>query len=179
MVMHDEDMSLIHLIRFRTALKEWTRASPLQKADPLDRNQRRRDFLKTRSWGPTDGTCVQRIVKGIIKTVMLTCRKHKLADQNLPARDSARSRNIRRSRKRISAIDKDSNWKDYMEEKNKWSFIMWINASAWSPSSWKLSEQICLKLAETKFMNSLNRNAKISSEYVQISDIKISYGVFG
>jgi hypothetical protein len=104
MVMHDEDMSLIHFIRFRTSLKEWTRASPLQNANPLDRNQRRRDFLKTRSCGPTDGTCVQRIVKGIIKTVMLTCPKQKLADQNLRARDSARSRNIRRSRKRISAI---------------------------------------------------------------------------
>jgi hypothetical protein len=56
---------------------------------------------------------VQRIMKGMITTVILTCRKHKLADQNLPARDSAsaRSRNIRRSRKRNSAICNDSNGK--------------------------------------------------------------------
>jgi hypothetical protein len=67
---------------------------------------------------------VQRIMKEIITTVMLACRKHKVADQNLPARDSARNRNIRRSRKRNSAIDNDSNGKYYMEEKNSISFIM-------------------------------------------------------
>jgi hypothetical protein len=63
-------------------------------------------------------------MKGIIKTGMLTCRKHKLPDQNLPPRDSARSRNIGRSRKWNSAIYNDSNGKDYMEEKNNKSFIM-------------------------------------------------------
>jgi hypothetical protein len=71
---------------------------------------------------------VQRIIKGIIETVMLIYQKHKLADQNLPARDSARSRNIRRSRKRNSVIYNDSNGKEYnaqyMEEKENRSCSM-------------------------------------------------------
>ncbi len=70
-------------------IKRVTRASRLQNMNQLDWNQWSREFLKTRSC--TNGTCVQRIKKGIMTTVMLTCRKHKLLYQNLPARDSART----------------------------------------------------------------------------------------
>jgi hypothetical protein len=40
-------------------------------------------------------------------------------------------------------------------------------------------QQICFKLAETKSISSQKRNADISSEYVQVSVIKISYVIFG
>jgi hypothetical protein len=53
----------------------------------------------------------------LLETVMVSCRKHKLADQNLPAMDSARSRNIRRNRNGIAMIQMGSNtWNERITE---------------------------------------------------------------
>ena len=113
---------------------------------------------------------------------MLKCRKHKLADQNLPARDSARSRNIRRSRKRISAIIRIQvgriTWKKRTTDLLLCDSMPLPDLQGPGSNQSRFASKL-FKLAETKSMSSLKRNADISSEYVQISDIKICYGVFG